>query len=610
MWPTYSRIQILCLVLTVLAILGFVHNFYQVEVLDADMEEEGFEPAVGDVALNTPTALGEQLASEQVIQTTTDLKWLIEDDYQQPSSQWTKIPRKLYCGYEQQVLSTREREEEEALFASLQWPKPHADNIPFVRSTDPSLSSFVILNPHKQYKVGDQLEVLVHMQDYEGRPKQYGGDYLQTRIHSAPLKAGAIGRILDYQNGTYRLFFTLLWAGEVMVSVSLVHPSEGIQVLQRLREEKPDRAYFKSLFKSGRISEATECNVCLHGDMPVCNFTDPYTGEPWFCYKPRKLSCATRINHYKGGYQKGLVTSEEGRLFQSGVNIKVPISSNGPDTVIVRPLKHAEMDNLERSQKPDIFPSGHFYQDEWQPRTQWIRHFNKSSEVIECLQDKLIHLFGDSTIRQWFEYLTAFVPDIMELNLGSARKIGPFMAVDPKHNILLKFRCHGPPIRFFTVFSSELHYIANELNRIVGGKNTVIAITIWSHFSTFPVEVYIRRLRNIRRSIIRLLDRSPKTQIVIKTANVQELGPEVSLFNSDWYSVQLDIIMRKMFSGIGVHFVDAWEMSLAHYLPHKLHPDDVIVKNQLDAFLSFVCPPETPYNFLRGIHNQMSNLFL
>lgn len=183
--------------------------------------------------------------------------------------------------------------------------------------------------------------------------------------------------------------------------------------------------------------------------------------------------------------------------------------------------------------------------------------------------------------------------DLVEFNLGSPKNVGPFMSVDLRHNILVKFRCHGPPIRFSTVFSSELRYIANELDNIVGGRNTVVAITIWSHFSTFPVGVYIRRLRNIRRAVLRLLDRSPKTAIVIRTANVQELGPEVSLFNSDWYSFQLDTVMRKMFSGIAVHFVDAWEMSVAHYLPHNLHPNEIIVKNQIDAFLSYVCPLQT-----------------
>lgn len=228
----------------------------------------------------------------------------------------TKIPRKLYCGYEHQTLSEREQREEVSLLTAIQWPKPPVDKIPFERSTDPSHSHFVILNPQTPFKVGDQLEVLVHVKDYEGEPKQYGGDYLQTRIHSAHLKAGATGRVVDYQNGSYKVFFLLLWPGEVTVSVSLVHSSEGIQVLQRLREGRPNRVYFKSLFKAGRISETTVCNVCLPGDMPVCDFTDIYSGEPWFCYKPRKLPCATRVTHYKGGYEKGLLTSAESLLFQ------------------------------------------------------------------------------------------------------------------------------------------------------------------------------------------------------------------------------------------------------------------------------------------------------
>uniref|UniRef100_A0A8C6Z670 Neurexophilin and PC-esterase domain family member 3 n=1 Tax=Nothoprocta perdicaria TaxID=30464 RepID=A0A8C6Z670_NOTPE len=470
---------------------------------------------------------------------------------------FTRIARKPYCGYEQQRLSKREQAEEESLLAALLWPKPPDDEIPFVQSTDPAHSDFVIVKPGAHFKVGDQLEVLVRMKDFRGKPKQYGGDYLQARIHSPLLKAGAVGRVVDCHNGFYKVFFTLLWPGEVKVSVSLVHPSEAIQVLLRLREERPDRVYFKSSFKSGRFSETTECNVCLPGDLPVCNFTDLYTGEPWFCYKPRKLSCASRISHAKGGYQKGLLTQEESLFFQRYVCSSIYLHS---------------VNARDIAEDPNVSPSGYYYQDQWRPRTHRIHHFNESEDITKCLQGKVIHLFGDSTIRQWFEYLTAFVP-------------GYFFFI---------WFCSCLLQGYILPSDTELlRYVANELNGIVGGRNTVIAITIWSHFSTFPVEVYIRRLRNIRRSVIQLLDRSPKTVIVIRTANVQELGPEVSLFNSDWYSYQLDSVMRKMFSGIAVHFVDAWEMSLAHHLPHNLHPNEIIVKNQIDAFLSYICPLQT-----------------
>ena len=177
--------------------------------------------------------------------------------------------------------------------------------------------------------------------------------------------------------------------------------------------------------------------------------------------------------------------------------------------------------------------------------------------------------------------------------MNSPKNVGPFMAVDSTHNILLKYRCHGPPIRFSTVMASELRYVSNELDGLSGGPNTVVVLSIWAHFSTFPVEVYIRRLRHVRRSLVRLLDRAPGTMVVIRSGNLQALDPEVSLYNSDWYSLQLDEVLRSMFKGLNVLLVDAWEMSLAHHLPHALHPPPVIVKNMIDTLLSYVCPDNT-----------------
>ena len=70
----------------------------------------------------------------------------------------------------------------------------------------------------------------------------------------------------------------------------------------------------------------------------------------------------------------------------------------------------SETNNLELSQGSGTFPSGYYYNDQWRPRNFQMRRFNDPDNVTECLQKKVVYLFGDSTIRQWFEYLTAFVP--------------------------------------------------------------------------------------------------------------------------------------------------------------------------------------------------------
>jgi hypothetical protein len=147
---------------------------------------------------------------------------------------------------------------------------------------------------------------------------------LLARLHSSTLGAGVAGQVLDHRNGTYSAIFPLLWQGSAQVEVTLVHPSEAIHVLRRIREERPDRIPFQSLFRSGKLSQTTVCNLCLPTNQkPLCNYTDPHTGEPWYCYKPKLLSCDTRINHARGPYVNHLLVNKEALLFQRLVSFTV-----------------------------------------------------------------------------------------------------------------------------------------------------------------------------------------------------------------------------------------------------------------------------------------------
>ncbi|XP_070710006.1 NXPE family member 3-like [Pempheris klunzingeri] len=496
-----------------------------------------------------------------------------------------------FCTF--QPLSTEDAQEERLLLDSITWPETPVlpDPLSLEKTTDPAHSKFVILPPQRgggQWHVGDQLEVMINMYDFKGHPKKSGGDVLLARLHNPKLVAGVAGHVVDHLNGSYSAVFTLLWEGSAQVQVTLVHPSEAVTILHRLTSEQPDRVHFKSLFRSGSHSETMMCNICLRPNQrPLCDFTDIRTGEPWFCYKPKKLSCDARIVHYMGGFKKRLKAKEE-KLFQSGVNMKIYIRASGPDRVTVWPKKKGQ--TQVQNSSVDSGLSGYYYQGLWRALDGTRVHQFNLSTITQCLKGKAVHLYGDSTIRQFFEYFNAVLPDLKEFNLHSRRQIGPFQALDYANNILVTYRCHGPPIRFSGVPVSELRYIANELDGLKGGTDTVVVIGIWSHFSTFPMEVYIRRLQSIRRAVVRLLDRAPGTLVVIRTANLKASGIYESLTNSDWYSLQRDKVLRAMFSGLNVRVLDAWEMTLAHYLPHSLHPKPPIIKNMIGVMLSYVCP--------------------
>ncbi|KAF4087279.1 hypothetical protein AMELA_G00093790 [Ameiurus melas] len=506
--------------------------------------------------------------------------------FRPPEVLWPLDVNHTYCAHFGQEPTAEETKEERYLLNSITWPGPWVQGLPVELSSDPTKSYFVIQGSSKQ-QIGGQLLVNVHMQNFLGLPKDHGGDFLIARLHSPSLGAGVAGKVHDHHDGTYTVLFPLLWAGMAWVEITMVHPSEAVVVLKRLQKEQPDRVFFKSLFSSGDLSETTVCNLCLPLNYkPLCNYTDPLTGEPWYCYKPEMLGCDTRINHYKGGYKKNLITEYEAQFFQSDVNIKIPIPASAMRKVTVLPREKAEA-----TEKNNI-SAGYYFHGTWRPLNgEVIQQFKDSSAITRCLRGKALYMFGDSTVRQWFEYLSA-LPNLIQLTLYSSYKTGPYMAVDSRNNILVSYRCHGPPIRFTTVLSSELRYVANELDKIQGGLDTVVLVSVWSHFSTFPDEIYIRRLRHIRRAVARLLKREPATLVVIRTANLQTLGPESSLFNSDWFSLQKDALLRAMFRGLRVQLLDAWEMTLAHHLPHDIHPPYTIIRNMMDVILSHICPFE------------------
>ena len=169
-------------------------------------------------------------------------------------------------------------------------------------------------------------------------------------------------------------------------------------------------------------------------------------------------------------------------------------------------------------------------------------------------------------------------------------KYGSHLALDYVNNILVQSHFHGIPLQIHDVSPSELRYAANDIDDLIVGPHTVVVIGIWAHFANYPLELYIRRMQNIRRAVVRLLNRSPETKVIIRTGNPKELNLYYALNMSDWYTVQSDKVLRAIFKGLNVRMIYAWEMAMAHHLPHNVHPPPPIIKNMMDAVLSYVCP--------------------
>lgn len=93
--------------------------------------------------------------------------------------------------------------------------------VSLAQTSDPAMSSFTILprNGGAEWHVGDQLEVLIQIHDFQGHAKKTGGDFLVARLHDKSLGAGVSGRVVDHRDGSYSAVFPLLWEGTAQVEV-------------------------------------------------------------------------------------------------------------------------------------------------------------------------------------------------------------------------------------------------------------------------------------------------------------------------------------------------------------------------------------------------------
>ncbi|KAI8488100.1 Neurexophilin [Branchiostoma belcheri] len=194
-------------------------------------------------------------------------------------------------------------------------------------ATSAEFTEFHIPHPGSVYRVGAILLVTIRAKDMRNREKTGGGDFFRAKIYTEKTKSSAPGRVRDYGNGTYGVTFRLLWAGNVTVSVRMVHSSSAVRVLKRLREEFPtDRTKFRRRYVSGNRSSDGWCSSHrsdLHSPEGggICDFSDRYASVEWYCERPWNVSCDQSVYHGFDGFRsvKELgITEEERTYFKKG----------------------------------------------------------------------------------------------------------------------------------------------------------------------------------------------------------------------------------------------------------------------------------------------------
>ncbi|XP_029062710.1 NXPE family member 4-like isoform X2 [Monodon monoceros] len=452
-------------------------------------------------------------------------------------------------------------------------------------TTSATHSKATLLSPQDTYCRGDQLDVLLEVRDHLGRRKEYGGDFLRARMSSPALKAGASGKVTDFNNGTYLVSFTLFWEGRVSLSLLLILPSEGVSALWRARNQGYDRVTFTGQFANGTSHVNTDCALVLNSSAELCEYLDSRDQEAFYCVKPPHIPCAALTLMHSKNKDVSYLSKRERSLFErSNVGIEMMEKFDAITVSKCNTEKTAPMKKKCKFGMASTIPSGHVWKDTWNPVSCSLAPI----EMKECLRGKFIHLMGDSTIRQWIEYFKSSMKTLKSVDLHESGKFQKQFAVDLDKNIKIQWQKHSYPLVASLTYSvKEIEYIARVIDRTGGGKSTIIVISLGQHFRPFPINVFLRRALSIHDAVQRLLLRSPDTVVIIKAENIREMHSDVERF-SDFHGYIQYLAIKDIFQDLNVSIIDAWDITIA-YGTNNVHPSQSVVRNQINILLNFIC---------------------
>ncbi|XP_069838254.1 NXPE family member 4-like [Dendropsophus ebraccatus] len=482
----------------------------------------------------------------------------------------------------------------DAIFDKIEELIPKPTYTHFSQTSNGKNSKTSIVNPREVYCVGEDLVVQVDMYDHAGNKKSYGGDFLRPRLISPNLGAAVSGTVEDFKNGSYHVHFPLYWAGTVNINILLFYPSEGVAAVWRSRHSSQGVIGFQGKFeKFGKTATAT-CGFKLPevDGKEICEYKDTLYEEVFECYKIQDFPCES-LDEMRGyDLYATYLTPVEKQIFQRS-NIVVEIPQSFPAVTVTQCNTSVTLPPKPKCQTgmSSPYPSGYFYANTWNPVYCNMTIYKTPEIFTNCLQGKDLFLIGDSTLRQFIMHFTEGIKIVQYFRYHYSGWAGWSLALEALNmdkDIYVSYKRHGFPLEHdgFYYFKGDL-YTSQQIDRTPGGKNTIFAITMGQHFRQFPLKIFIRRAINIRRALERLFLRSPDTKVIIKTENTRELYAPVER-QGDFHGYTQYLVLREVFQGINVGFVDAWDMTVASGTA-SVHPPSYTFEGIISLTFSFAC---------------------
>nr|XP_039251229.1 NXPE family member 3-like [Styela clava] len=453
------------------------------------------------------------------------------------------------------------------------------------------INTVVKLIDRKTYKTGELFNATITAYDELGYRKKYGGDFFMVTLGRQSYKNDGVScEVYDEKNGSYHVTCFLLWPGNAVLRVVLIHPSESIYELMKMYSSESEWGVRMEaiMLNSKQENERTVCSIGFPETRSdeLCDLSNPTHGEKWTCLKPSSGECSNITWMQKVANESKLLFWDN-KYFRDGYNSYIEIKGSGAAIRVqdsVNPPMYPPILNRRVGVDPST-PTG------WVLNSRWISfgrgiHNSNTIRLRQCAAGKEFYFIGDSTLRLWHSYFAQVLHIKQEAPTNPALYSQPQDGYKEDINTSIHYRAHGPPMHNpGPVWVRP--FITDTLDSIKnGGRGTYVIITLGLHFELYDADIFGERIRMIKTRIKSLLSRHPGIKVFVKGLHHHEHTP---LCPTSWITFRYDVMLRHEFVNMkGVVFLPMWDFSVLR-ANKDLHPQGDIFTTQIGMFLSYIC---------------------
>nr|XP_006812465.1 PREDICTED: NXPE family member 3-like [Saccoglossus kowalevskii] len=270
--------------------------------------------------------------------------------------------------------------------------------------------------------------------------------------------------------------------------------------------------------------------------------------------------------------------------------------TSGPNVIKIANSPHGRVyeDNLPycESGLQQPITSGYWQGDIWHSLlcklTQWQKV--PMITVKECLQGKDMYFLGDSTTRQFSNVVVELfgLGSILQKRHAARtyRKV-----TEPTYNISFTFQHHPWAVGGSPYPINEVKFEVDVIDNLRSAEcNYVVLVGPYAHYTSWSRESYVERLQLLKEALLRFKQRCPGSDVFIKGSKPRDHNVLTSYIHSnDFYLFEMNVLMRKIFHGIGAIFLDVWDMNLSYPAPNNIHMPMEVIRQEVNTFLSYLC---------------------